>query len=72
MELLEKTHKIYDIKEIVTSEPGKDAVPLNQIGFFEEDTKTKEILNIVDAVDINNCTPFEALTILSNLKNLRK
>ena len=72
MELLEKTHKIYDIKEIVTSEPGKDAIPLNQISFFEADTKTKEILNIVDAIDVNNCTPFEALTILSNLKNLRK
>ena len=55
-------------KAVGTSEV---AVPVAQLGFFEE-AKPTEIEEILNSTDIDNCTPVQAITILANLKRLVK
>lgn len=49
-----------------------DAVPTDQIGFFQEDSKYAEIKNIINDIDLDGITPLHALTILSNLQKMTK
>jgi DNA mismatch repair protein MutS len=39
-----------------------------QLGFFEEDIVTKEIISSINEIDINSFTPLQAITFLSELK----
>jgi hypothetical protein len=65
---LEETHDLRNVKELVTSNGTATSIPTKQIGFFTEDTKYQEICDIINDINVDNCTPIEALTILSNLK----
>lgn len=72
MELLEESHDLKNITEKITSNATQYSVPTKQIGFFEIDNKYQEICDIINDIEVDNCTPIEALTILSNLKNMTK
>ncbi|MFA5449414.1 MAG: DNA mismatch repair protein MutS [Clostridia bacterium] len=66
---LEQTHNLTgELNKRLTANPSEDAVPIDQIGFFEENTSLNEIQKTLVDIDIDSCTPMQALTILSDLK----
>jgi len=69
---LEESHDSIGLKDRITSSPNKDSIPTTQIGFFESDSKYNELCKILDDINVDNCTPIEALSILSNLKKMTK
>lgn len=52
----------------ITSVATENAVPTQQIGFFIDDNKEKEFVTVLQDINLDNCTPMQALTILSDLK----
>ena len=58
--------------EKVTAMPGEDAVISNQIGLFPEDDRYSAISGVLNDTDCESITPIQALTILSNLKEMVK
>jgi len=68
---LSKTHKLSgDLKDKLSQNPTDSAVIGNQMSFFAEDEKTTELNKILKNIDLNRCTPIEALTILNDLKKI--
>lgn len=57
-----------DLEKRISEIPGEDAVPTNQIGFFQEDDRYKEIIGTIEDLNLNSITPIQALTVLDNLK----
>ena len=51
---------------------SEEAVPTDQIGFFQEDSKYVELKNLINDIDLDSITPLHALTILSNLQKMTK
>lgn len=67
---LEEQHDFIGLKDRITANPTNASIPTTQIGFFESDSKYSELCKILDDINIDNCTPIESLTILSNLKKM--
>lgn len=73
MNVLSQTHQLSgNIQEKLQSKPSETSVIGSQIGLFEEDENIKEIKKILLDLDINRCSPIEALTILNDLKKIIK
>ena len=51
---------------------SEEAVPTDQIGFFQDDSKYVELKNVINDIDLDSITPLHALTILSNLQKMTK
>ena len=60
------------IREKVTAMPGEDAVISGQIGLFPEDDRYSALVGVLNDTDCESITPIQALTILSNLKDMVK
>ncbi len=71
MNVLSETHTLSgSLREKLTEQSTNTSIPASQIGLFEEDPVFLEIKNILEQLNINRCTPIEALTILSDLKKI--
>ena len=57
-----------DLEKKISEIPGQNAVPTNQIGFFQEDDRYKEIIGTIEDLNLDSITPIQALTVLDNLK----
>lgn len=64
--------KVGDINLNISANPSNEAIPTSQMGFFVEDDKYSEISKILNDINVDECTPIQALTILSNLQKLVK
>lgn len=68
---LSETHQLSgNLQEKLSQNPSDTAVIGTQMTFFTEDTRLTEIKNILKELDVNRCTPIEALTILNDLKKI--
>lgn len=57
-----------DLNATISAVPSADATPTNQIGFFAEDSRYEALASVIRDIDVDSCTPLQALTILTNLK----
>ena len=70
---LSQTHELSgDITEKMSSCITENSVISGQMSLLSEDDTFIEIKKILNATDLNRCTPIEALTILSDMKKLLK
>lgn len=68
---LSETHELSgDLKEKMSACITDSSVACDQLSLFPEDETFTEIKKILHDVDVNRCTPIEALTILSDLKKI--
>ena len=73
LNVLSATHELKGDVGLVMSELAENSsVQGKQMTFFAEDERFTEIKNVLNATDVNRCTPIEALTILSDLKKIIK
>lgn len=71
MSVLAETHQLSgNLQEKLSSKPSESSIAAGQISFFEEDPAYNEIRKILSQININRCSPIEALTILSDLKKI--
>lgn len=72
MNTLSESHELSgNLKEKLSRNPSENAIAADQLSFFEEeDERFVEIKKILNELNVNRCTPIEALTILSDMKKL--
>lgn len=71
MRSLEDTHELSgDLIDKLSQTPSETSVLGMQMGFFEEDKRLAAVERTLKDIDVNRCTPIEALTILSDIKKL--
>lgn len=71
MRSLEDTHELSgNLIDKLSQTPSETSVLGMQMGFFEEDKRLVEVERTLKDIDVNRCTPIEALTILSDIKKL--
>ncbi|MDD3947022.1 MAG: DNA mismatch repair protein MutS [Clostridia bacterium] len=70
MKTLEESHALSGgFHEKITANASQDAIPIDQMGFFAEENKVAdEIVSILEDVHVDEMTPVQALTLLSDLK----
>ena len=68
---LSETHELSgDLREKMSSCVTETSVACDQMSLFPEDETFVELKKMLWGVDVNRCTPIEALTILSDMKKL--
>jgi len=72
MASLEENHVLSgDFNCRIAANASRDAVPVNQMGFFGESApQSSEIISILEDIDVDSITPVQALTMLADLKML--
>lgn len=69
MAALDESHKVSgELNKKITATASQDAIPTAQIGFFEEQSAIKEVEKALLDIDIDSCTPIQALTLLADFK----
>lgn len=71
MNVLSETHQLSgNLQEKLSENPTQTSLTAGQMSFFEEDTDFIEIKKILKELNVNRCSPIEALTILNDLKKI--